>query len=64
MSDNAQGPGLSARAIGLVILVAVLAASAAHAVQKLLIGEASTAISGAVATTIVVIVILARRKQT
>ena len=63
MNNTGKGTGLSARVLGLVVLAAVLAAVAAHAAQMLLIGEASTAVTGGVASSIAVIVILGLRRR-
>ncbi len=63
MNESDKASGLSAKAIGIMVLVAVLGAAAAHALQQLLLGETSTAISGGVATALAVIAMLAVRKS-
>ena len=63
MNDSGKTPGRSGKTIGLVVLVALISAVAAHAVQMLLLGEARTAVSAGVASAIAEVTVLGVSKR-
>lgn len=63
MNSSDKASRLTGKGIVLAVVFAVLAAVAAHAVQVLLLGEASTVVSAGVASVIAIITIIGVGKR-